>query len=135
MADQEDVVVGSRSYHLNIFGFSGAPPAIHRMSSGFVTTSPALVATQSASLFLASLLVELRGHEHSHAYIDDPIASGLIPMAGTALSMTPNIIGQCTKYWYTAASAIGCGDSVDVMDFKDYETGYYRVTIRLRRQR
>ncbi|OAX81978.1 hypothetical protein ACJ72_03681, partial [Emergomyces africanus] len=124
LADQEDVVVVTIGYRLNIFGFSGAPG--HPQNAGLLDQRLAIewvrdnidrfggdpkritIFGQSAG----GVAVDY----HSYAYPDDPIVSGLIPMAGTALSMKPNTMDQSKKYWYTAASALGCGDSGDVMD-------------------
>ncbi|PGG96559.1 hypothetical protein AJ79_09539 [Helicocarpus griseus UAMH5409] len=123
LAEREDVIVVSLGYRLNIFGFSGAPGETQnvglldqRMAIEWVRDNIAgfggdpdriTIFGQSAGGVAADY--------HSYAFSDDPIARAIIPMAGTALSMKPNTMEQSNKYWYTAASALGCGNFGDVL--------------------
>ncbi|KAK2796783.1 hypothetical protein FQN51_009007 [Onygenales sp. PD_10] len=123
MADTEDVIVVSVGYRLNIFGFSGAPDQPQNVALLDQRLAIEWVRENIAGFGGDSTRITIFGQSaggvavdyHSYAYAGDPIARGLIPMSGTALSMKPNTMEQSTKYWYTASAALGCGDSGEVM--------------------
>ncbi|ODH52885.1 hypothetical protein GX48_01079 [Paracoccidioides brasiliensis] len=124
IADQEDVVVVSIGYRLDIFGFSGAP--WQPQNVGLLDQRMALewIRDNIAGFGGDPECITIFGQSaggvavdyYSYAYTNDPIVSGLISMAGTALSMKPNTMKQSARYWYTAALALGCGGRGDVLD-------------------
>lgn len=111
------------SYRLNIFGFSGAPGLPQnvglldqRMAVEWVRDNIAVFGGDPSR-------ITIFGHSaggvavdyYTYAWKKDPIVNGVISMAGTALSMTPNTPEESSRYWNTAAAALGCKDSSDVV--------------------
>ncbi|CZR68206.1 related to cholinesterase [Phialocephala subalpina] len=119
LADENDVVVISVNYRLNIFGFSGAPGQ---------TTNVGLL-DQRLALEWARDNVEAFGGDPSritafgqsaggasvdyisYGFVDDPIVHALIPQSGVANSV---ISGGATSAsvlsnWYNASETLGCG--------------------------
>jgi cholinesterase len=50
---------------------------------------------------------------HSFAFVDDPIAGGLISQSGTAFSFVPNTPELAARYWGNATAAVGCASGND----------------------
>lgn len=118
IVEQEDVIVVSINYRLNIFGFPGNPdsPANlglldQRLAIEWVRdnienfggdTSRIIIFGQSAG----SASVDF----YNYAWVEDPIVAGFIPESGTALSWgLPNQAENVALAWYNVTEAVGCG--------------------------
>ena len=136
LADENDVVVVSANYRINIFGFSGAPNQTQniglldqRLALEWVRDNIAAfggdperitVFGQSAGGTLADYL--------SYAYPNDPIANAFIPQSGLAGGpiVPENNATTALQQWYNVSSTLGCGgpesgsSSVDCMRTKDF---------------
>ncbi|KAL9111737.1 MAG: hypothetical protein Q9227_003796 [Pyrenula ochraceoflavens] len=119
LANEQDVVVVSANYRLNIFGFSGAPG--QNTNVGLLDQRLALEWTrdnieafggdpsritvfgQSAGGVSTDLIV--------YGYPDDPIAHAIIPESGTAGSgfVAGSSQQQVQSNWYKATKNAGCG--------------------------
>ena len=119
LADENDVVVVSVNYRLNIFGFSGAPG--QTMNVGLLDQRLALEwARDNVEAFGGdSSRITAFGQSAggasvdyiSYGYVDDPIVHALIPQSGVANSV---ISGGATNEsvqsnWYKASENLGCG--------------------------
>ncbi|KAL4877073.1 Alpha/Beta hydrolase protein [Aspergillus karnatakaensis] len=119
LADENDVVVVSINYRLNIFGFSGAPgqPANvglldQRLALEWTRNNierfggdPARITVfgQSAGGMSTDLL--------AYSYPDDPIAHALISHSGVAIAssrISPNVT-EVLNTWYNVSQTLGCG--------------------------
>ncbi|KAF7874913.1 hypothetical protein EAF04_002087 [Stromatinia cepivora] len=118
IVEQEDVIVVSINYRVNIFGFPGDPdsPANlglldQRLAVEWVRdnienfggdTSRIIIFGQSAG----SASVDL----YNYAWVEDPIVAGFIPESGTALSWgLPDQAENVALAWYNVTEAVGCG--------------------------
>ncbi|KAJ8064694.1 hypothetical protein OCU04_007015 [Sclerotinia nivalis] len=118
IVEQEDVIVVSINYRVNIFGFPGDPdsPANlgfldQRLAVEWVRdnienfggdTSRIIISGQSAG----SASVDF----YNYAWVEDPIVAGFIPESGTALSWgLPNQAENVALAWYNVTEAVGCG--------------------------
>lgn len=123
LADEQDVVVVSVNYRLNMFGFPGSPAA-PRQNLGILDQRLALewVRDNIAAFGGDPRRIVLFGQSagssavdmHAYAFPDDPIASGVILQSGTAASY--KVLGQrnttgAAALWATAAANLGCGDA------------------------
>ncbi|PQE08409.1 hypothetical protein CJF30_00005273 [Rutstroemia sp. NJR-2017a BBW] len=120
IVDEEDVIVVSVNYRVNIFGFPGNPagPANvglldQRLGVEWVRDNieafggdPARITLFGQSAGGAS--VDL----YNYAWVEDPIVAGFIPESGTALSWAlPNSAEITTSAWYNVSAKLGCGDA------------------------
>ena len=136
LADENDVVVISANYRVNIFGFSGAPGQTQnvglldqRLALEWVRDNIAAfggdpdritVFGQSAGGVSADYL--------SYAFPEDPIAHAFIPQSGLAGGVIVPEANESTtlQYWYNASSSLGCGGpesgeaTVDCVRTKDF---------------
>ncbi|KAI1842347.1 hypothetical protein JX266_011515 [Neoarthrinium moseri] len=124
MAGEQDVVLVSINYRLNIFGFPGNPTSElnlgildQRMAIEWVRDNIAnfggdpnriVMFGQSAGAAAADL--------HSYAYAHDPIASGYILQSGTAWGFGLQTQPAASDLWYDAARAVGCDRGPDDPD-------------------
>ncbi|KEQ80927.1 carboxylesterase [Aureobasidium pullulans EXF-150] len=114
LADQEDVIIVTINQRVNIFGYPGAPGEtqnwVRDNIKGFGGDPHRItIFGQSAGGSAVDF--------YSYAWKKDPIVAGLVSQSGTALSFALNTPDMSAKYWYTAASFLGCGSSGDVMSF------------------
>ncbi|KAG9663134.1 cholinesterase, partial [Aureobasidium melanogenum] len=123
LADQEDVIVVTINQRINIFGYPGAPGETqnlglldHRMAVEWVRDN---IAGFGGDPHRITLFGQSAGGSavdfYAYAWKEDPIVAGLVSQSGTALSFNINSPNMSAKYWYTAASYLGCGDSGNVM--------------------
>ncbi|KAL4894989.1 cholinesterase [Aspergillus ambiguus] len=120
LADENDVIVVSFNYRLNIFGFPGAPG--QPWNVGLLDQRLALEWTrdniaqfggdpsritvfgQSAGGASADFL--------TYSYPEDPIAHAVIAQSGDANAQPYQAkTAELQKKWYNASSALGCGDT------------------------
>ncbi|KAI9043066.1 carboxylesterase [Aspergillus affinis] len=121
LAANEDVVVVTFNYRLNIFGFSGAPG---------LTQNVALLDQRMAVEWVHKNIAAFGGDpEHitifgqsaggasvdyySYIWTEKPLVSGLISHSGTALSLKPNTAEESASYFYHVSKTLDCGDSSD----------------------
>ncbi|KAJ6524859.1 carboxylesterase [Mycena vulgaris] len=121
LADSEDVVVVTVNYRTNIFGFPGAPNATQnlglldqRLALEWVRTNAAAFAGDPARIIIFGQSAGGASVEyHSFAFVDDPIAAGLVSQSGTAFSFVPNTPEVAARYWGNATAAVGCTSGKD----------------------
>ncbi|KAJ6467943.1 carboxylesterase [Mycena vulgaris] len=121
LADSEDVVVVTVNYRTNIFGFPGAPNATQnlglldqRLALEWVRTNAAAFAGDPARIIIFGQSAGGESVEyHSFAFVDDPIAAGLVSQSGTAFSFVPNTPEVAARYWGNATVAVGCASGKD----------------------
>ncbi|KAG9678826.1 cholinesterase, partial [Aureobasidium melanogenum] len=123
LADQEDVIVVTINQRINIFGYPGAPGETqnlglldHRMVVEWVRDN---IAGFGGDPHRITLFGQSAGGGaidfYAYAWKKDPIVAGLVSQSGTALSFAISSPNMSAKYWYTAASYLGCGNSGTVM--------------------
>ncbi|KFY51058.1 hypothetical protein V496_08974 [Pseudogymnoascus sp. VKM F-4515 (FW-2607)] len=121
IADQEDVVLVTFNYRVNIFGFPGAPG--YQKNLGILDQRLAIewvrdnIRAFGGDPKRISLFGQSAGGAsidiHSFAYADDPIAAGLIMESGTtSIGIYP--AKTTAENWYTVTSTLGCGDNTTV---------------------
>lgn len=112
-----------RSYRLNIFGFPGAPGLPQNVGLLDQRMAVEWVRDNIAAFGGDPGRITIFGHSaggvavdyYTYVWREDPIISGVISMAGTALSMIPNTPEESARYWNTATAALGCTGSSDVV--------------------
>ncbi|KAE8359425.1 Alpha/Beta hydrolase protein [Aspergillus caelatus] len=119
LADEQEVVVVTFNYRLNIFGFSGAPGSpqnvalldqrlavewVHRNIQAF-GGDPNRITIFGQSAGGASV------DYYSYIWTEKPLVSGLISHSGTALSFKPNTPEESASYFYHVSQTLGCGNS------------------------
>ncbi|PQE13480.1 hypothetical protein CJF32_00005356 [Rutstroemia sp. NJR-2017a WRK4] len=118
-ADQEDVIIVSVSYRLNIFGFPGNP--LGRNNLGLLDQRLAVewvynnIAAFGGDPSRISLFGESAGGAsvdlYSYGFVKDPLVAGFIAQSGTTQlepALTPS---ASANRWFTVSSALGCGNS------------------------
>ncbi|TID22676.1 hypothetical protein E2P81_ATG01804 [Venturia nashicola] len=117
LAAQEDVVVVSMNYRLNIFGFPSAP--------GLLDQNLGLLDQRLAIEWIRDNIVAFGGDPkritlfgesaggasvdmYSYAWVKDPIVNAFVPESGTA-SLGGSLGGNKTAGWYKASQKLGCG--------------------------
>ncbi|KAH6676106.1 carboxylesterase [Plectosphaerella plurivora] len=121
LADQEDVVVVSVNYRLNLFGFPGNP--ISEPNLGLLDVRKALEWVRDnirgfggdetrITLFGQSAGAALVDHV-SYGWASDPIASGFGLISGTAGAFTSGNATRAAGTWFNVATRLGCGGAED----------------------
>ncbi|KAF7907465.1 uncharacterized protein EAF01_005051 [Botrytis porri] len=118
IVEQEDVIVVTFNYRLNIFGFSGSPdsPANvglldQRLAVEWVRDNIENFGGDASRVTLfgqsaGSASVDL----YSYAWVQDPIVAGFIQESGTAQSWDlPSTAEYVATAWYNVSEALGCG--------------------------
>ncbi|ETS75635.1 hypothetical protein PFICI_12579 [Pestalotiopsis fici W106-1] len=125
MAEEQDVVVVTINYRLNIFGFPGNPTTElnlgildQRMAVEWVRDNiasfggdPNRIVMFGQSAGAASVDI------HSYAYASDPIASGYVMQSGTAWGFGVQTQKAASDLWYLAAHAVGCHQATEARVF------------------
>ncbi|KAF2106166.1 carboxylesteras-like protein [Lophiotrema nucula] len=124
LADNEDIVVVSANYRLNVFGFPGAPGA---------ETNLGLRDQRLAVKWLQGNIAAFGGNPNkivisgqssggvavdwwSYAYKEDPIVHGLMSQSGNAFSFPLNTPQKQQANWYNLSTTLGCGSSGDTLE-------------------
>ncbi|TGO70188.1 hypothetical protein BOTNAR_0003g00820 [Botryotinia narcissicola] len=118
IVEQEDVIVVTFNYRLNIFGFSGSPdsPANvglldQRLAVEWVRDNIENFGGDASRITLfgqsaGSASVDF----YNYAWVQDPIVAGFIQESGTAQSWgMPSTAGSVATAWYNVSEALGCG--------------------------
>ncbi|KAI0129630.1 carboxylesterase [Xylariales sp. AK1849] len=124
IAEEQDIVLVSINYRLNIFGFPGNPTSApnlglldQRMAVEWVRDNIAgfggdpdriVVFGQSAGASSVDI--------HSYAFADDPIAAGFLCESGTATSFGLQNQGAASDLWFKAANQVGCDGGASQAD-------------------
>ncbi|OAP54757.1 hypothetical protein AYL99_11205 [Fonsecaea erecta] len=120
-AEQEDVIVVSFNYRVNIFGFSGAPGA---------STNLALRDSRLALEWVRDNIEAFGGDPeritmfgqsqgawiiswYAYAFPTDPIANAFIQESGSAFADLSSTEEERAATWRNASSSIGCGQASD----------------------
>jgi cholinesterase len=117
LANQQDVIVVSMNYRINVFGFSGAPGLKHqnlgmrdiRASVEWVRDNIAVFGGDPKRI---TLFGESAGggatDYYAFAYEKDPIIHAFIPQSGSV--WTRGIADDSNlNFWYNVSSQLGCG--------------------------
>lgn len=122
-ADQEDVVLVTFNYRLNIFGFPGAPDTTQNLGLLDQRMAVEWVRDNIAAFGGDPLRITLFGQSagsasvdyYSYAWTQDPIAHGFIEESGSALGPAPGLgptsAADAAAFWFTATMTLGCGNS------------------------
>ncbi|GJC85873.1 cholinesterase [Colletotrichum liriopes] len=120
IADQDDVVVVSMNYRLNIFGFPGNPVAAPNL--GFLDIRMAMewvrnnVEKFGGDVSRITMFGQSAGGSlvdyYSYAYASDPIANGFIPMSGVANGFGIYTNQTVNQKWFQISSLVGCGSNL-----------------------
>ncbi|PQE27795.1 hypothetical protein CJF31_00010020 [Rutstroemia sp. NJR-2017a BVV2] len=118
-ADQEDVIIVSVSYRLNIFGFPGNP--LGRNNLGLLDQRLAVqwvhdnIAAFGGDPSRITLFGESAGGAsvdlYSYGFVKAPLVAGFIAQSGTTQlepALTPS---ASANLWFTVSSELGCGNS------------------------
>ncbi|KAF2844991.1 carboxylesteras-like protein, partial [Plenodomus tracheiphilus IPT5] len=121
LANNEDVIVVSVNYRLNVFGFPGAPGAdanlglkdqrfavewLHRNIAAFGGNPKKIVIAGQSS---GGAAVDW----WSYAYPRNPIVHGLMSTSGNVFSFPMNTAQKQKDNWNSLSTALGCGSSAD----------------------
>jgi len=120
IADQEDVIVVSLNYRINVLGFPGSPTTPNnlglldqRLAVEWVRDNIAAFGGDTARITLfgqsaGSASVDL----YSYAWANDSIVAGFIGESGTVLSFgIPNSQASANAGWYNVSTSVGCGNA------------------------
>ncbi|MCJ1377664.1 hypothetical protein MMC17_000760 [Xylographa soralifera] len=123
MAEQEDIIVVSFNFRVNIFGFSGAPGE---------ATNVALLDTRLALQWVQDNIAAFGGDPeritmfgqsqgawiiswYAYAFANDPIANGFIQESGSGFANTSLTVDERAATWRNASAAVGCDQASDSM--------------------
>jgi cholinesterase len=118
IADEQDVVLVSINYRLNIFGFPHAPGE-QEGNLGLLDQRVAVewvrdnIAAFGGDPSRITLFGESAGGAsvdiYSYAWLEDPIVNGFIAQSGTALLKGVMPTSNSDKAWYRVSRHLGCG--------------------------
>ncbi|PMD45906.1 alpha/beta-hydrolase [Hyaloscypha variabilis F] len=120
IADQEDVIVVSLNYRLNILGFPGNPNGTKNLGLLDQRLAVEWVRDNIENFGGDPTRITLFGQSaggasvdaYSYAWASDPIAAGFISESGTIFSWgLPNSQATALKGWNAVAGILGCGNS------------------------
>ena len=116
LAGNQDVVVVTLNYRVNIFGFPGVPslpqnPGLldQRLAVKWVRDNIAGFGGDPTKITLFGQSAGGASVDYwSYAWKNDPIVHGLISEAGTAQSFQPNSAAQSAQAFYNASKLLNC---------------------------
>lgn len=116
--NEQDIIMVSANYRLNIFGFSGAPNVPANIGLLDQRLAVEWVRNNIAAFGGDPNKIVLFGHSaggastdlYNYAWTNDPIISGSIPMSGTASSFGNRLPNTTEAGWSYASSLLGCGN-------------------------
>ncbi|PQE28217.1 Carboxylesterase type B protein [Rutstroemia sp. NJR-2017a BBW] len=117
----------STSYRLLVFGFPGSPslpanPALldQRLALEWVSKNIASFGGDPSRILMYGQSVGgLSVDYHAFAWPENPIASSLMSISGTAFSWAPNTPELSLSFWKQLSSIVGCGNGTDVKCMQD----------------
>ncbi|KAF2396044.1 alpha/beta-hydrolase [Trichodelitschia bisporula] len=120
LAGEQDVVVVTFNYRINIFGFPLAP-ALTDANPGLLDQRLAVewvrdnIASFGGDPKRITIFGESAGGAsvdfHAYAWADDPIVAGYIAQSGTARMGGRTTPRPAAELWYGVSAAVGCGDA------------------------
>ncbi|KAK2047647.1 carboxylesterase [Colletotrichum somersetense] len=128
IADQEDVVVVSMNYRLNIFGFPGNPVSAPNLGLLDIRMAMQWIRDNVEQFGGDAKRITMFGQSaggslvdyYSYAYASDPIANGFIPMSGVANGFGVFTNQTVNQRWFQISSMVGCGgESINPKDVSD----------------
>jgi cholinesterase len=118
IANNQDIIVVSINYRVNVFGFPGAPSLTH-FNPGFLDQRLAVEWTRDniAAFGGDPERITLYGQsagsmsvdDYSFAWTSDPIVNGFILSSGTALMSRGEVRRDQSSNWYALSQKLGCG--------------------------
>ncbi|KAK9788217.1 hypothetical protein AB5N19_02966 [Seiridium cardinale] len=116
VSEEQDIVLVSINYRLNIFGFPGSPLTPSNLGLQDQRLAIEWVRDNIAGFGGDPTRITIFGQSagaasvdmHSYAYADDPIAAGYIPESGTSTGFGLNTPLQANELWFDAAKSVGC---------------------------
>jgi cholinesterase len=118
LANNQDIIVVSVNYRVNVFGFPGAPTLKH-FNPGFLDQRLAVewtrdnIAAFGGDPERISLYGQSAGSmsvdDYAFAWTEDPIVNGFILSSGTALMGRGEVRKDQTSQWYALSQKLGCG--------------------------
>ncbi|KAB8300033.1 hypothetical protein EYC80_000272 [Monilinia laxa] len=120
IVEEEDVIVVSVNYRVNIFGFPGDPTSTanlglldQRLAVEWVRDN---IENFGGDVSRITLFGQSAGSAsidfYNYAWVEDPIVAGFIPQSGTVLSWDlPNKAENVALAWWNVTEALGCGGS------------------------
>ena len=128
IAQDEDVVLVSFNYRLNVFGFPGTPNATQnlglldqRLAIEWVRDNIEKFGGDAERITIFGQSAGSASVDyHTFAWADDPIAHSFIQQSGSALGPRGGLGGitadTAAGYWYAAAKVLDCGDESSDQD-------------------
>jgi cholinesterase len=124
LADNEDIIVVSVNYRVNVFGFPGAPGADTNLGLRDQRLAVERVHENIRAFGGDPKKIIIAGQSSggasvdwwSYAYKKDPIVRGLMSTSGTAFSFPMNTLQKQRDNWYNVSAALGCGSSGDTLE-------------------
>ena len=124
LANEQDVVVVSINYRLNIFGFPG-DPLLSTPNLGFLDARLAMewirdnIESFGGDLGRITMFGQSAGAGlvdfYSYAYPDDAIANGFVLLSGVADGGDPPAPkGTASSVWLRIAGAVGCPNATEI---------------------
>lgn len=120
LAAEQDVVIVSINYRLNILGFPGSPTTPNNLGLLDQRLAVEWVRDNIAHFGGDPTRITLFGQSaggasvdfYGYAWASDPIVAGLIPESGTAFSWgLPNQASRSAAAWYNVSQTLGCGNA------------------------
>jgi cholinesterase len=118
IANNQDIIVVSINYRVNIFGFPGAP-TLPNFNPGFLDQRLAVEWTKNniAAFGGDPERITLYGQsagsmsvdDYAFSWTEDPIVNGFILSSGTALMSRGEVRTNQARNWYTLSQKLGCG--------------------------
>ncbi|KAI1863818.1 uncharacterized protein JN550_009316 [Neoarthrinium moseri] len=124
-ADEEDVVIVSINYRLNIFGFPGNPDVTpnlglldQRLAIEWVRNNIEAFGGDPERIVLFGQSVGGASVDmYTYAWTSDPIVKGVIAQSGVAWSFPIQTQDTATDQWQDVAKSLGCtGDPSETLD-------------------
>lgn len=121
IAEQEDVVLVSINYRLNVFGFPGSPNGTYNLGLLDQRLAVEWVRDNIASFGGDPSRITLFGQSagsasvdyYTYAWADDPIAHSFIQESGSVFGPSGGLgalpTNQSNAYWFNLTSALSCG--------------------------
>lgn len=124
LANNEDIVVVTVNYRVNVFGFPGGPGADTNLGLRDQRLAVEWVQQNIAAFGGSPKKIVIAGQSSggasvdwwSYAYKQNPIVHGLMSTSGNAFSFPMNAPQKQRDNWYTLSALLGCGNSGDTLD-------------------
>ncbi|KAI4649478.1 hypothetical protein J4E93_003798 [Alternaria ventricosa] len=123
LANNEDIVVVSVNYRLNVFGFPGAPDTDTNLGLRDQRLAVEWLQKNVAAFGGDAKKIVISGQSSggaavdwwSYAYKENPIVHGLMSTSGNAFSFPMNTPEKQRSNWLDIVNLVGCGSSNDTL--------------------